>query len=251
MARASHWLVPDDWNRIERVRTGFGEGLAFEIYPRWETALWEGTFEHNVQAVLAEVLKPGIVFYDVGAGMGFYTCCAARTGARVFAFEPNQENAETVERHLSMNHLGEHVTLERKAVFSHCGTIAMRRPTQRHSHINAVVDERGEELVPTVTLDQFCCDHAAPDVCKVDVEGAESQVLLGAERTFSSHSVLLLCEVHDAMNAEAVSRWLEQRGYSLRWLADGGAFPKHLVAQRVVSNSGTDTPLHVRMVTTE
>src|SRR5262245_45113161 len=105
MRFASQWLVPGHRHGVVQVRSGLGRGLVFDLYPRWEQAVWEGEYESQVQQVLAEVLRPGTVFYDVGGGMGFYSCCAARVGAEVFVFEPDEKNAAWLQAHVEMNGL--------------------------------------------------------------------------------------------------------------------------------------------------
>jgi hypothetical protein len=99
METLSLLLVPTHRKRRLRVRTGPGEGLVFELNPRWETHLWEGEHELTAQRAVLAKLKSGAVFYDVGAGFGFYSLIATRVGARVFAFEPDVRNAESLLRH--------------------------------------------------------------------------------------------------------------------------------------------------------
>lgn len=240
LRRLSDSVVPGGLHRLFRIRSGLGEGLVFDIHPRWEHPVWNGVYETEVQAVLDGALKPGISFYDVGGGMGFYACCAARRGARVFVFEPDEENARCIERHLRINRLAGSVYVQREALFSRSGTVSLRVAPQRYSHGNAIVDQGGERRVPSVTLDSFCVEHPPPDICKVDVEGSEFDVLEGAEATFAAHSILLVCEVHDARSARVIERWLARLGYSSRWLRGDSSFPRHLVAER---GAGIQDPL--------
>lgn len=230
MRWASNHLVPANRDSLVRVRSGLGEGLVFRVYPRWEWPVWEGTYELEVQSVLKRVLHPGAVFYDVGGGMGFFTCCAARIGARVFVFEPDQTNADCLEHHLRMNALTERVIVERKAVFSHGGTVRLLAPLLRHSHGNAVVSEGGAVVAMSTTLDDYASVHAFPDICKVDVEGTESEVLKGAERLFESHRPAVILEVHDKANALFAESYFARKAYTLQWLSDRQEFPKHFFA---------------------
>src|SRR5580692_2460818 len=105
MTALSYLLVPAQRKRLLRVRTGPGADLVFEMNPRWEIHLWEGDYELSVQQVLVDRLRPGSVFYDVGAGFGFYSSLGARLGARTFAFEPDEENAKAVLHHAKLNSL--------------------------------------------------------------------------------------------------------------------------------------------------
>jgi hypothetical protein len=66
---------------------------------------------------------------------------------------------------------------------------------------------------------------------KVDVEGAESEVLKGAEEIFERVRPRLICEVHDAANESFVVEWLSAKRYSLRWLDLPGRAERHLWAE--------------------
>jgi FkbM family methyltransferase len=230
MEWANYALVPKGRHLLVRVKTGIGQGLSLDIYPRWERSLWDGAYEIEVQSVMDRLLGPGVVFYDIGGGLGFYTCCAARRGARVFVFEPDETNARRLETHLTVNGLTKFVTVERRAVVSSSGTARVMRSSPKHSPGNAFVDSAATEVVPGVTLDDYCLLHPSPDVCKVDVEGSESLVLQGAEALFREHRTKFICEVHDEANAAFVEGWFARKRYSAVWLSSRSDFPRFLVA---------------------
>jgi hypothetical protein len=72
---------------------------------------------------------------------------------------------------------------------------------------------RSTRLVPTVTLDWLAARFPAPDVLKIDVEGAELAVLVGGSRVLAD-SRAVICEV-SGQNAAAVSTVLADHGYTL------------------------------------
>jgi FkbM family methyltransferase len=235
MKRLSYLLVPSQEMRTLRVRSGPGRGLLFELNPRWEIPTWDGSYELEVQRVLQERLKPGSVLYDVGANIGFYSLLAARQGAQVFAFEPDVQNAESLESHARLNSLGAKIEIIRAAVFSTSGFVALEPADSARGHGNAHVGTNTKSLnprvqVPCTTLDDFAREHSVPDAIKIDVEGAESNVLEGAEELFTLYRPLLICEVHDVANASFVDVWLKARGYELRWLDANNSFPRQLLA---------------------
>ena len=235
MSGLSHLLVPVHGKRKLRVRSGPGKGLLFELNPRWETGMWEGHHELAAQKVLQEKLKPGSIFYDVGANFGFYSLLAARAGAQVFAFEPDFQNAESLERHALLNSLEAKIEIVRAAVFSMSGSILLEPADFERGHGNARVGAAGDPSratikVPCTTLDNFAREHAVPEVVKIDVEGAESEVLKGAEELFSNSRPRLICEVHDPLNASFVEAWLKARNYEFRWLDASEEFPRQLLA---------------------
>ena len=73
---------------------------------------------------------------------------------------------------------------------------------------------RGVRKVVTVTLDWLLDWFPAPDVIKLDVEGAELDCLQGAARILARRRTTLLCEV-GAGSAAPVGRLLAAAGYTL------------------------------------
>ena len=69
-------------------------------------------------------------------------------------------------------------------------------------------------LVPTITLDWVAESQPAPSMIKIDVDGAEYRVLLGAQDVLRRHHPRLLVEVYER-NASAVGAMLTDLGYRL------------------------------------
>jgi len=169
-----------------------------------------GDAEPEVQEALAELIKPGQTVYDVGANIGFFTIlCSRLVGpqGRVYAFEPIPENLAALRHNVKLNDLS-NVTIVEKALSSSTGTAEMfvspwsafhslnvEGATKQDDHGRQV----GEITVQTVTLDEFVQGEGvrAPDLVKIDVEGAELIVVAGMRETLRSVEPLLLCELHD------------------------------------------------------
>jgi hypothetical protein len=72
--------------------------------------------------------------------------------------------------------------------------------------------------VPAITLDGFIARGApCPKLIKIDVEGGEYEVLLGAVQLFSNYRPLLIAEVHHDLAFEEMGRWLEEHQYCAAW----------------------------------
>jgi FkbM family methyltransferase len=71
-----------------------------------------------------------------------------------------------------------------------------------------------EQIVVAVSLDWLSERYALPDVLKIDVEGAELEVLMGAEALFEKRRPVLLCEISGETSSE-VTTLLKSKGYRL------------------------------------
>lgn len=169
-----------------------------------------GEAEPEVQQLLAELIEPGQTVYDVGANIGFFTIlCSRLVGpeGRVYAFEPIPQNLAALRHNIELNGLRNVVVVER-ALSSETGTAEMfvspwsafhslnlDGATKRENH----GAQEGEITVQTVTLDEFVKEPGAraPDLIKIDVEGAELIVVEGMRETLGRVAPLLLCELHD------------------------------------------------------
>ncbi len=222
-----------------RVATGRGKGLWLFLDPRYEQDYARGDYELVVQNILMERLSPGGVFYDVGAHIGFFSLIAARrvgpTGS-VLAVEADPENAKRISDHVSRNAFSQ-IEVISAAPWSQAGKLRFARSGPQSSRNTGSVVELGgpvgcKELIEqeAITLDSIFLNHRPPQIVKLDVEGAETEVLKGASKLFQEGRPVLLCEVHSGDAASCVTSWLKALGYSFEWLSGGRSFPRHLLA---------------------
>jgi FkbM family methyltransferase len=86
---------------------------------------------------------------------------------------------------------------------------------------------RTSAQVPTLTLDSFCrAEGLAPDVVKIDVEGAELMVLHGSAEMLREHHPVLIVSVHPSwlppsQSAEQIFDFLAGYGYQIRESHEG------------------------------
>ncbi len=131
---------------------------------------------------------PGAVFYDVGGGFGFHSSLAARLGAQVFAFEPDEENAKSLRHHAELNAFRPRIEIVTLAVLAARGATHFEPAHEEGGHRSGQVSE-GRERAITVrctSLDDFVKLNPLPNLIKIDVEGSESEVLKGAGRVIRS-----------------------------------------------------------------
>jgi len=228
----SHRLLPGDYRVWRQVESGAAAGLWLKVNPRTAEQLCKGHAEPAIQKLLAEHLRPGMVFYDAGANIGFFSLLAARlvgeTG-RVFAFEPDPDIAARLRENARRNAFSWLTSVE-AAVYSRGGAIQFERASQLDSPdrgTGRVTQAQrgangntppGDATVNALTLDDFVQDHAQPDMLKIDVEGAEVEALRGARQLLHQRHPLILCELHSAECDAGVRAILAQVGYTVSQL---------------------------------
>jgi FkbM family methyltransferase len=186
-----------------------------------------GTWEPKVTEVVAEILRKGMTVIDVGAHVGYYSLyfakCVGPTG-RVFSFEPVPENLALLRKNVLLNQIS-WIHAYPEAVYSCTRDISFSAPgDSANSGEGSLAHEHGgrQILVHAVSLDSFCCSgDIRPHLIKLDVEGAELEVLLGARSTIERCSPNLLIELHHLdrnVAAHPVPGWLIGLGYQIRWI---------------------------------
>jgi FkbM family methyltransferase len=134
----------------------------------------QGIWEADVMKMLARLVEPGSVFVDVGANVGYHSLFAAQLGAHVVAVEPVPWTLELLRANVWRH--GADVEVVEAAASDGAGRVRVAIDPAHRS--GAQIGEQGVE-VRAAPLDELV-PEAAVDVLKVDVEGAEPQVLRGA-----------------------------------------------------------------------
>jgi len=132
-------------------------------------------------------LQPGDFFLDVGAHIGFLSLQASRRvgeGGRVLALEPSRREYQRL-----IHHIGHPQFRNVSAIHAAAGaadTIQKLSVSPHHSGLNHLAlpgdPEVHLEEVPVVRIDTLLARHGcgkAPQLIKIDVEGAEMEVLAG------------------------------------------------------------------------
>lgn len=152
-----------------------------------------GVFERDTVDVFRKLVKPGMTVLDVGAFIGYYTLLAAslvRNRGRVYAFEPNPNAFAILQRNVKENGYQEVVRLIPKALSDRSGraflfTVGEAAGESSLYPGNKSANEGVE--VETIVLDEYLAHEGWPEVhvAKIDVEGAEVDVLKGMRETIA------------------------------------------------------------------
>ena len=200
-----------------------------------------GIDEPREMAWFRRFAPSGGVVIDVGANIGQYTLIAAQIAGpsgRIFAFEPDPVNAATLERSIRRNRFDDRVELLRVAVAAKAGKAAFVVQSDRtRSGLCAhgtTDDGRMKAIhVRTLALDDFLEERGLDrlDFLKIDVEGADLDVLRGAERTIRRLQPALMVEYEPEWlraygeRPEALLEFVERLGYTYRFVNSRGVFP--------------------------
>jgi FkbM family methyltransferase len=167
-----------------------------------------------------------MVFYDLGANLGFFSLLAARmvgASGKVFSFEADPEMARRLQDNVERNKF-QNVRVIQKAVWSSTGSVRFSRADATQSPDLgwgkvACLPAAAEETIalPSTSLDDFARTDTPPDFIKCDVEGAEVEVFAAARNVLTEHRPLVACEVHSSQNAVRLTQLFEELHYFLRW----------------------------------
>ena len=201
---------------------------------RWSTAYnYEyitGDYEdREIMDTFSSWLTPETVLYDLGANVGYYAFMANRyiSKGKIYSFEPLPANIEVFNAHLQLNKgKMSHNSIEllpyavadtdKEVVFSNND-----KAIEGNTYIDSVMhtDSSKNLVVKCFSIDSLL-DHGykKPDVMKIDVEGAEYDVLRGAEKTLRSFTPNILLATHDChlpgVQKQCVD-FLQNLGYEL------------------------------------
>ncbi|WP_455448169.1 FkbM family methyltransferase [Natrinema thermotolerans] len=167
-----------------------------------------GHGERDALATMLESLDPTDTVWDVGANVGTYALLAAQVGATVHAFEPGDDARRRLERNAARNGLSP--TIHGVALSDTDGMATLAAADR--SGVRELTDGGDGDRVRTRRGDRV--DASAPDIVKIDVEGAELAVLDGLGDRFETCR-LCFVEVHDAADERAVRDRLERRGFDV------------------------------------
>jgi FkbM family methyltransferase len=191
-------------------------------------------YEPHVTAAIRRFLRPGMVFVDVGANFGYLSLVAAREvggAGRVHSFEPNPYFCKLL--YLSVKANGfDNVEIypvavaDRKKNLIYDDTGGNGRISEFDVNLESTPDRL---VVRAWTLDDLLRDEASIDLVKMDVEGAEHLVILGAKNILKTSRPVIISEFSPAglrnvsgVSGEEFLRQFVAQGYNLSVLETDG-----------------------------
>lgn len=177
-----------DWINGSKFLVRNGEtGLTGNIYT--------GLHEFSDMGFVLHVLRPEDIFVDVGANVGSYTILAgSAVGAKGYAFEPVPNTYSKLLNNIKLNGIENRVQAFNMGLAQRKGVIKFTSGLDTVNHALAANEVSASIVeVEVTTLDQ-ALPNAHPHLIKIDVEGYETPVLEGAEKTLRDpelHSIII------------------------------------------------------------
>ena len=203
------------WRRVVRtpVTVELQTGTKL-VCPTWSkiAGAWVSIGAHEPELFfVADVVRPGDVFVNVGANIGVYAVTAALRGARALAFEPNDQAMAMLRRNAELDNVETLLTVSSDALSDYDGAGAFTTDLECSNQLAA----EGAAGVPVRVkkLDSSLPELGAigVDFLKIDAEGFDEAVLRGAAETLRTQRPTVIVEIWGG--GGSVRKLLESAGY--------------------------------------
>lgn len=177
-----------------RIKSGIFRGQRMYLDLQSQTQLYLGLFERELYKHVARLARGINTAIDIGAAQGEYTLYfLGKTPARkVFAFEPSQEDRARLLANLKLNKL------------------------DRDSRLSLFSRFVGSDSRKECLLDSLIPDISAPCLIKIDVDGAEANILRGASELLRLNGIRWVIETHSKELEKTCIRILREAGCDVR-----------------------------------
>jgi len=221
-----------------RVR---GEQFFIQLNDPCQYDLVLGIHEPEVAEFIESELRNGMTFVDVGPNVGYYTLLGARrvgTSGKVIALEPDPEVLAILRKNIAINLLS-NVQVVHGAASRTCGQARLGRARSSSYSTGLYCEDAANWIeVPRYSLDSVIgrLNVSRVDLIKLDVEGAELEVIEGMSEILRSDRPKLIMELHgqlDGPGAHRAVQKLKRAGYAVRYISGS-----HIVGEPNLTQSG-------------
>jgi len=194
--------------------------------------------------------KQGDIVVDIGAHIGRYTIIASKqvgTNGKVVAIEAHPGNFEMLNRNIKLNQLTNVIPLN-YAVYSKETKIKLYLPEEESGNTiyNTIISDRARNEEKFVDVNANTLDYLLQSKgikqeevnwIKIDVEGAEFEVLKGATNILSkSRDIALLIEIHNLRDSTNLYRpivdFLKSYNFKIEFEKSHEGGEKHIIVRK-------------------
>jgi FkbM family methyltransferase len=235
------------------VQTRFGFKILVDpIFDKnIENVIYErGVYEQGTISILQSRLKTGHTFIDVGANIGFLSLTAASivgNEGSVIAFEPHPKTFSLLSENAHLNGFSQ-IKLNQKGVGAINETVTIYSEDKNRG--GASITNKRSDKGTTIQVERLDDLYSGEvDMIKIDVEGYEMNVLLGAEQLIrNSHPILIVEFSTDRNNVTSgleMYEWIQKLGiYSFYKLEHG----KERKSKLISISKTEDLPRHDNLI---
>jgi len=189
---------------FSRIKSGVGKGLLWS-HQVSDLRYLTGSYEPELSDWLKQKIVSGKSFVDIGANAGYFSLLAnhlsVNTQQRIVAIEPIQANIDLINKHLNLNG-AIRVELMAIAVADENRTVEFSTSSNlsanTYSAESSVHKNNAKISIQAKNLDAICQElNMVNFVVKIDVEGAELDVLKGAVNVLSLNKPELILATHE------------------------------------------------------
>jgi FkbM family methyltransferase len=207
---------------LKSIQSFLGFSYSFLIY-------YGVPFHHGaLTQIYKPFIRPGDLCFDIGAHLGDRVRAFSKLGAQVIALEPQPSMMRWLRRWYGNR---SQVVLLEQAVGAQAGTatllISRLTPsvstlslewltTVKESPRFAGIDWNEQVQVTVTTLDALIAEHGKPAFCKIDVEGAELDVLKGLSQSIPALSFEFIPATAE-MSIGCIERLGQLGNYEYNW----------------------------------
>ena len=200
-------------DRISTVWDYFRDYIPFVIKNDVRFSKWKHHKEmlDDPNMYLIPGFEPEKMIFDIGSQYGDWAILWARKfDVTVYAFEPLRQNIDEMENHIRLNKM-------ERVIYPIKTLIGDGTPVDYKADGNmAVYAKTGEFNYNTRSIDDFVGIYKEiPDLMKIDVEGFEYDVLVGAIRTIGIYHPKIIIETHSSQLREKCDEFLRNLDYDL------------------------------------
>ncbi|MDC0596899.1 FkbM family methyltransferase [Candidatus Pseudothioglobus singularis] len=167
--------------------------------PKWHRK-WHR--EPEFMDVIESEVSEGMTILDLGANIGYVTLYFAKIlngNGSIYAVEPDSNNFITLNKNILANNLGSLVSTFHAAIGGITGTATLFK--SEHSNMHSIITDGANnsntEDVNCFTIDDFIKDKDCPEFIKMDIEGAEVDVIKGMNTFLKmDKKIKILMELH-------------------------------------------------------
>ena len=153
---------------------------------------YTGFFEMHLSEIFMELAHKGGFFIDVGANYGYYSLlwAGASKSNKVLSFEAVRDNYNALSHNAAANHFESQIQVQNKALGKSSGHMKFDTMDNDQTTWGGLTNAEGSGFDVTVhRLDELIVNEKSIEVLKIDVEGADTWVLYGAERLLKERCI--------------------------------------------------------------